>query len=164
MTRRRFGLFVLLLGAFLVTTSGCEPRFNFVSVTGTVTKGGRPLRGIEVVFLADPAASTVGPRATGATDEAGHYRLKTDKGDDGAVAGKHVVVLVDLEAARTQFLRSLRPSQGARLSPEDAKRVAEELKVAEAAQRIPSIYATVNKTRLRAEVGSEPLVFDIKLP
>jgi hypothetical protein len=78
-------LMVLFLGAVACMAGGCGPKLTFYPVEGTVTKDGRPLRGIEVVFLADPNAGTVGPRATGMTDEAGHYRLRTENGEDGAV-------------------------------------------------------------------------------
>ena len=33
--------------------------------------------------------------SAGFTDESGHYRLRTDNGDDGAVVGKHRVCVVD---------------------------------------------------------------------
>jgi hypothetical protein len=136
-------------------------------VEGTVTKGGIPLSGIEVVFLADPDAGTVGPRATGRTDEGGHYRLRTDHGEDGAVVGKHRVVIRDREATEKQvrrFFRGKQRKEAARLSPEMAKRLEEELKNSADEPRVPSSYGRINKTPLRVEVGHEPLTFDIKIP
>jgi hypothetical protein len=157
--RRGFGLVVLLLGA---VAGGCGPqKLSFVPVEGTVTKGGRPVRNVEVVFLVEPGTGAVGPRATGKTDEAGRYRLRTDNGDDGAVAGTHRVVVLDLDAARKEFLLSMRSQD---LSPEHAKRVEEQLKAAAEARRVPPAFGNVNETPLRAEVGSAPLVFDIVLP
>jgi hypothetical protein len=67
-------------------------------VEGTVTKDGRPLANVRVVFLAD--TGSVGPRAAGLTDKAGHYRLRTDYGEDGAVVGKHRVVILDRTTPR----------------------------------------------------------------
>jgi hypothetical protein len=136
-------------------------------VEGIVTKDGIPLSGIEVVFLADSDAGTVGPRAAGRTDETGHYRLRTDEGEDGAVVGKHRVVIRDREAAEKQLGRSIRVKQrkeAAGLSPEIAKRLQEELKHSAAAPRVPPGYGRINKTPLRAEVGHEPLTFNIRIP
>src|SRR5690242_2884422 len=95
---------IFLCGVLLplaAASGGCqrEPRWNLAPVEGTVTKDGHPLAGIQVIFLADADAGTVGLRARGITDEAGHYRLRTDNGDDGAVAGKYRVVMLDLEAS-----------------------------------------------------------------
>jgi hypothetical protein len=74
MTRYGFLLTVLFLGVLAVLASGCgRAEFMFFPVEGTVTKGGRPLHNVEVVFLADPDSGTVGPRASGITDETGHY-------------------------------------------------------------------------------------------
>jgi hypothetical protein len=163
---------MMILGGLLALAAaagGCQrgPTWNLAPVEGTVTKGGRPLRGIEVVFLADSDAGTLGPRATGRTDEAGHYRLRTDSGEDGVAAGKHRVVLFDLEAANKQLGRSFREKQrkeAARLSPEMAKRLEEELKKSADALRLPPSYGRINKTPLRAEVGHEPLMFNIIIP
>jgi hypothetical protein len=83
------------LSALAAAAEGCQrgPRWNLAPVEGTVTKGGRPLPHIEVVFVTDLDAGTQGPKASSFTDEAGHYRLQTDNGDDGAVVGKHRVLL-----------------------------------------------------------------------
>src|SRR5262245_1189813 len=122
MTCFGFRLAMLFFGAFAVTAAGCgRAEFTFYPVEGTVTKGGRPLHNVEVVFLADPDAGTVGPRASGITDETGHYRLRSERGDDGAVAGKHLILIRDLKAAEKQLLRRFRrhlPKETARLSPE----------------------------------------------
>src|SRR5262245_54429173 len=85
---------VLTLAA---AAGGCqrEPRWNLAPVEGAVTRAGRPLANIQVVFLADVEAGTQGPRASGITDQAGRYRLRTVNGDEGAVMGHHRVRLVD---------------------------------------------------------------------
>src|SRR5262245_35042525 len=85
---------VVLVGSLLALAAlagGCHrgSAWSLAPVEGTVTKGGRPLQGVEVVFLADSDADTMGPRAAGRTDEAGHYRLRTDNGEDGVVVGKY---------------------------------------------------------------------------
>src|SRR5690242_4148029 len=82
--RLHSGRFVLLCGLLsLAAVGGCqrEPTgktWNLAPVEGTITKGGSPLSNILVVFLPDTEAGTVGPRASGKTDEDGHYRLRTD--------------------------------------------------------------------------------------
>jgi hypothetical protein len=166
MTRYGLGLTMLFLGALAVTASGCgRTAFTFYPVEGTVTKDGRPLRDIEVVFLADPDTGTVGPRASGRTDEAGHYRLRTDRGEDGVVAGKHVVLIIDLEAAKGQMLHHIRGPQRKeatqRFSPEIAKRLQDELKPAADAPRVPPSYGRINETPLRVEVRPEAQVIDL---
>ena len=67
---------VVLLGGLLVlfaAAGGCQRRstWDLASVEGTITKDGRPLSDIQVVFLADSDTDTKGPRSTGITDDAG---------------------------------------------------------------------------------------------
>src|SRR5262245_22782262 len=97
---------IFLYGLLLLTAAagGCQrgPTWNIAPVEGTVTKDGRPLANIEVVFLVDADAGTQGPRASGTTDKAGHYHLRSHNGDDGALVGKHRVLVTDLEAAMKQ--------------------------------------------------------------
>jgi hypothetical protein len=143
-----------------VAVTGCQrgSTANLASVEGTVSKNGRPLRGIEVVFL--PDTGTAGSRASGTTDEAGHYRLRTDHGDDGAVAGKYRVVLRDVEAAMKQTLSRSR-SQPKR---EMVKHLEERLKTAGNAPRVLPRYGSFNETPLRLEVGSEPQTLNFDVP
>jgi hypothetical protein len=167
MSRYGLGLTMLALGALAVTLSGCgRTESTFFPVEGTVTKGGRPLGNIEVVFLADAEAGTVGPRASGTTDEAGHYRLRTDRGDDGAVAGKHVILVLDPEVARGRMERSFRgpqPKDAARLSPQNVKHLPAPRKTPADAPRIPSSYGRINETPLRAEVLPGEQVIDLEV-
>src|SRR5262245_52264679 len=94
---------LILLGGLLALTAaveGCQrgPTWNLAPVEGTLTKNGQPLPHMEVTFYPDLDAGVEGPRSTAVTDEAGHYRLRTHNGDEGAIVGKHRVVLRDLEA------------------------------------------------------------------
>jgi hypothetical protein len=149
-------------------TAGCQrgSTWNLAPVEGTLTKEGRPLANIRVAFLVDLKAGTLGPQASGITDEAGHYRLRTDHGDEGAVVGKHRVVLFDLEVAQKQTLRSLRKRQRndtEQLSPEIAKRLEEQLKPTGDVPRVPPRYGRFNETPLRVEVHPGPQVIDLEV-
>jgi hypothetical protein len=168
MSRYGLGSTMLALGALAVTLSGCgRTEFTFFPVEGTVTKGGRPLGNIEVIFLADAEAGTVGPRASGTTDEAGHYRLRTDRGDDGAVAGKHVILVLDPKVAKGRMERSFRgpqPKDAARLAPQNVKHLPAPRKTPADAPRILSRYGRINETPLRAEVrpGEQIINLEVK--
>jgi hypothetical protein len=91
---------------------------------------------IRVVFLADVDAGTQGPRASGTTDETGHYRLRTDNGDDGAVVGQHRIRVVDQQA------KNAMPA---------VKR------------HVPPQYGRFNETPLRVEVQPGPQVIDLDI-
>jgi hypothetical protein len=154
--------------ALAAAAGGCQggQKWTLVPVEGTVSRNGRPLANVEVVFLADSAAGTQGPRASGTTDQAGRYRLRTDYGEDGAALGQHRVILRDRETARKHLLKGLRRKEMkevAEVLPENAGR-AEESKRSADTPRVPPKYERFPSTPLRATVGSEPLVFDIRLP
>jgi len=93
-----------------------------------------------VEFLPDPGQGTKGPRSTGVTDEAGHYRLRCDDQREGAVIGWHRVVLEDAMLDR--------PEQGA--SVKNTARVAQR-------------YTTAARTPLRREVKPGRQVIDLEL-
>jgi hypothetical protein len=58
-------------------------------VSGTVTLAGKPLADVGVTFLPEGK----GPSASGNTDAAGNFTLRTNKPGDGAPLGKHRVVI-----------------------------------------------------------------------
>ena len=155
---------VLLCGlsALAAAAEGCQrrPTWNLAPVEGTVTKGGRPLPHIEVVFVTDLDAGTQGPKASSFTDEAGHYRLQTDNGDDGAVVGKHRVLLSVPPKRRMGRRRGTvggsRPTQAAQRPLEDAKRPQE--------QQIPPRYGRFDQTPLHAEIHPGPQTLDFDIP
>jgi hypothetical protein len=128
-------------------------------VEGTIfAKDGQPLSGIEVVFLPEPGTS--GPRSSGITDEAGHYRLRTDNGEDGAVAGKYHVVLCDVEAVSKRRFGHF----GRQPPTEVVKPHEEPPKTGAELPRVPPRYGTFNATPLRAEVGPEPQTLNFDIP
>lgn len=147
----------------LAAAAGCQrgPTWDLAPVEGTVTKNGRPLANLQVVFLAEPGAGPVGPRASGITDEAGRYRLRTDNGDDGTVIGKHRVMVLDLAVRGLEHAaRGSQSKEAELLPPEDVERLKEQRKTT----KVPRSYGRFDETPLRAEVGREPLVFDIVIP
>jgi len=80
---------LLVHGCFLLGCSRSN-RLATYPVHGTLTYKGKPVAGATVDFLAPGA-----PRpAVGNTDQAGHFRLTTFEPDDGAIAGKHVVIVL----------------------------------------------------------------------
>jgi hypothetical protein len=153
---------LLLCGllVFSIAAQGCQRglTWNLAPVQGTVTKDRRPLPHVEVVFLTDIDAGTQGPKASGFTDEAGHYRLRTDNGDDGTAVGKHRVLVLDPKARKGRMrdrVRGSQPKQAAPLPPEDAKRLQE--------QQIPPHYGKFNETPLRVEVQPGAQVIDLEV-
>src|SRR5262245_5662428 len=84
-----------------LATAGCGgKKHKFVPVEGVVEINGRPASNILVRFLPDGLKNNEGPPSSGITDEKGAYRLKSDKGDDGAVPGWHRVIFEDLNVDR----------------------------------------------------------------
>jgi hypothetical protein len=154
----------------VATVEGCQrgSTWNLAPVEGTVTKNGRPLPHIQVLFVADLDAGTQGPQTNGITDKDGHYRLRSGNGEEGAVVGKHRVLVIDLEASVKQQVgraaRGSRQKEIARLPPEIARRSRSELKTVADAPRVPPSYGRFSETPLRAEIGHKPLVFDIVIP
>jgi len=75
------------LAILLVVTSGCGSNGpQIMTVSGTVTCGGKAVDKLEVNFWPDH-----GRPSWGLTDAEGRYTLKYDKDRDGAVPGKHKV-------------------------------------------------------------------------
>jgi hypothetical protein len=144
-----------LLFVVLAAALGCQrqPTFHFAPVEGTVTKGGKPLAGVLVVFYGDLNAGTTGPHSSGRTDATGHYRLRTDQGDDGALVGQHLVCIVD-----SAILLSRR-----RGSNSDRNHLPKEL-TATTSAKVPPSYTRRDETPLRAEVrpGEQVIDFEVK--
>jgi hypothetical protein len=89
-----------LLLAGVAGLPGCGG-VEYAEVEGTVTLDGKPLPEVEVLFLPDPERGGRGPRSTAFTDEFGRYRLRTDKGQAGAVVGSCRVCINDIRALET---------------------------------------------------------------
>ena len=90
----------LLAGLCLALAPGCSsaPSLQLGEVEGAVTSAdGKPLQWVRVAFY--PDAGAAGPESFAYTDAAGHYRLKTEAGEPGALVGAPRVCLVDKAAS-----------------------------------------------------------------
>jgi hypothetical protein len=80
----------------LVAVVGCGTASDLPplgSVSGKLTVDGKPAANMSVEFHPDNTAGTKGPMSFGITDGEGKFKLYTGGGQEGAVVGKHVVVV-----------------------------------------------------------------------
>jgi hypothetical protein len=95
-----------VLGAFVVGAAalcGCSkapPPLQYAPAEGVVTIGGKPAAGILVQFMPQVALNAPGPTSTGQTDDNGKFKLISTDGKDGALVGKHKVILADMQEER----------------------------------------------------------------
>ena len=85
------GLTACSLAIVAGAVAGCGPRPGTdptANVTGTVTLDGQPIERVSVAFMPES-----GRPASGLTDASGNFELSTFDTGDGAVLGKHKVVL-----------------------------------------------------------------------
>lgn len=128
----------VLLVALLLVSSGCGKKgkvweFNN-QVEGVVKLEGAPVANVFVQFVpADPEEQ--GPISRGMTDSKGHFRLATDDERDGAVIGKHKILVF---AGRTET--------GARMGA-----------------AVPLTYRTVKDTKLSLDVTADKHSYDLDL-
>jgi len=147
----RVVLFHVLL-VLAIMAVGCQrgPTWNLAPVEGTVTQAGRPLAGIQVVFLADLEAGTQGPRTLGTTDKDGRYRLRTHNGDWGAAIGQYRVCLFEPDDPAHNWQVKLPKERVVKLP-------------APSALKLPPAYGRFDETPLRAEVHPSPQVIDLEV-
>jgi hypothetical protein len=86
----------VILGALLLIVTGCGKQgkvweFNN-QVEGVVKLEGTPVAEVFVQFVPDDPTEQ-GPISTAQTDSRGHFRLMTQDERDGAVIGKHKVLV-----------------------------------------------------------------------
>jgi len=100
------GLLAAACGAW-----GCgPPAVRLVPVEGVVTIAGAPAADVAIQFLPDPVEGRPSPTSFATSDSAGRFRLRTQDGHDGALAGGHTVLLVDtLEERPAQGEEPTRP-------------------------------------------------------
>lgn len=131
---------ILCAAAVLAFVAGCSgPGYEIAEVEGVVKVKGRPTKGLFLQFMPEN-----GPTSIGETDEAGRFRLqyrdpKTNTMKDGAVVGKHRVVVMDAE----------RPSVAQGEDPKPG--------------RIPDKYSDLVNSPLKQEVRSGPQSIEITI-
>ena len=87
----------LLLGCVLVAVVGCgAPQLKFAPVSGKVTLNGKPLAGASVTFepVTEPGTTPLPPSSFGKTDQNGEFTLQAVGGENGALVGKHRVMIL----------------------------------------------------------------------
>ena len=139
---------------------GCVPEVPLAPVEGVVTKAGKPVAKVEVIFMTD--GGTAGPRARATTDAQGRYQLRTDTGMEGAPVGPHRVCLIDQAHAAEQTLAagimnaSTKMLQNAKADKLGGRPVAQ--------SRIPPQYGRPAETPLRADVQRGPQTVNFEIP
>ncbi len=140
---------------------GCgagDDRPGTAPVSGTVIYRDQPVAGAMVSFIADGA-----PRAaTGETDEQGRFTLTTFDPGDGAVLGPHVVTVYKSKASMTIAGPDPKLDRDAYLAAMD--QAAQQAMAAEAAgSALPAKYSDPKTSDLRAEVGADENVVNLRL-
>ena len=143
----------------LLSVGGCGDaaavRSKTVPVTGTVTRGGKPVANAQVNFTTKGAARN----GTGQTDAQGKFTLGTFGNSDGTVVGDHIVT-VSKAAAAAAATSNMPPK------PEDLAKSAGggEMTAGKADDSIPAKYADPKQTTLKATVkgdGQDNFAFDL---
>lgn len=135
------GIAGLLLTAFLF--GGCSEKGpKIVSVTGTVTRGGKPVPNLFLNFYPEQ-----GRPSWAQTDDQGHFVVHCTRERDGAFVGKHQVFV------------QMRPQSPA----EEAKLAKKQLKLHPDLQAILQKYGNSKDPKLVYDVTKEGQVIDIKL-
>jgi hypothetical protein len=83
---------LVCLTVLIVFSAGCAQRVKLGRVSGRVTYKGQPVPNGAITFLPSPS----GPPATAAIRSDGTYALQTPDVGDGAVLGKHAVMITAL--------------------------------------------------------------------
>jgi hypothetical protein len=85
-SRRMWLVQALAGGALAAGLAGCGESVDVVPVSGTLTRGGKPLAGFIVTFQPTSGRPSVSP-----TDQNGHFDLKYTFEKKGALRGRHKV-------------------------------------------------------------------------
>jgi hypothetical protein len=138
---------VYLLALVALWANGCSPKAEFAEVSGVVLLDGKPMPAALVEFLPDPEQGTHGPVSAATTDEEGRFRLVSHDQRQGAVIGRHRVLIQDARSipqAVTDFSKVKAPP----VLP----------------SRIPNAYGSAASTPLRQEVkpGSQTITLEVK--
>ena len=97
--------FSVVLFLFLVAVVGCgESGPELIPVNGKVTIKGKPAGNISLQFLPDVQedAEGVWPSSIGLSKPDGTFELRTSDNRLGAVAGRHRLIVVDIDEERPE--------------------------------------------------------------
>ncbi len=150
----------LALGCCIVSGCGKNEKTNRLpvfKVGGTIVYKGKPVTGADVTFFCVEKDKS----AFGRTDEQGHFKLTTYASNDGAVAGKHVVVVQKLEQPQNTFVEP--PVDSPQYDP---LRVEKAATAKPLKPSIPAKYSDAKKSDLIAMVndqgGNEEMTLELK--
>jgi len=143
---------------------GCgEGGPELASVSGKVTKGGKPLAGVNVTF----APKAAGPSSGARTDSEGKFVLICQSGKAGAVIGEHKAVLQAVADSKVDSNSDPKAAMDAmfkaRSGGPKGKNV-DPSKAAAAESPFPPEYGDPAKTPLTYQVKAGSNEFDIAIP
>lgn len=149
---------VMMLAA--VVSCGCGDgapnRDPVYKVRGKVTYKGAPVGGADLTFYNDETKRS----AFGRTSDSGEYELTTFSANDGAVAGKHAVTIVQVPVPPT--LPTLAPVESEEYAPPELNTSTDPVLPK---STLPEKYASPNTSGLIAVVNAEGenvVDFDLK--
>jgi hypothetical protein len=134
-------------------TIGCgEKKLKTEYITGAVMMNGSPVAGATVTF--SPLDRSKGYPATGVTDSNGKYTLQTMAGavDAGTTPGEYKVLITQTENVET-----------GRTSKVNVGNKVEEVKEMRSKNKLPTKYASISSTPLKATVVSGSNKFDFEI-
>lgn len=107
MTKYRIGFWnprLLTLLLFTTVLCGCsrEPVYNLVPAKGVFKIKGKPAANIMIQSMPDIMSGNNGPTSNAVTNIDGEFELKTNDQKPGAVAGKHIITLFDMDEERPE--------------------------------------------------------------
>ncbi|QDV38939.1 Ig-like domain-containing protein [Tautonia plasticadhaerens] len=146
-SHRRFVRFLAWSAALIapIAVSGCgDPDAPEIArVTGTVTRGGKPIPNLTVNFVPDE-----GRASWGITDDQGKYELEYNEDYKGAKVDHHMVYVIFNAGSIEGAISGQADGQG--ISAEDR-------------QQIMQKYGNMDTTQLEVDVTEDPQVIDLKL-
>lgn len=134
------GLVLLALSAAFIGCNKTEQQ-PLLEVEGVVLIDGKAAEGIRVSFMPDSRKGAKGPTSSGVSDSNGKFKLTTDTGKQGAVAGWHVVVLSDNKIPQLEQEEEKEPPT----------------------TRVPAKYSSLTKTDLFKEVKTGNTKFELAI-
>ncbi|QDT52055.1 hypothetical protein Pan44_00630 [Caulifigura coniformis] len=149
--------FLLLVSCVLIGCGGADQpsgRLTVYPVGGTVLYKGRPVGAADVTFICAEKDKS----AFGRTDEQGKFRLTTYSSNDGAVEGKHVVVVSKI-APPVQTSPQYEP-EDPRYDPVAVEKAALRVPVK---NDLPAKYMDAKKSDLIVVVNADGNSEDLKL-